>query len=127
MQKATIGKIIKGGAVTLDVAAPFTATLTQFPVWVERSSEATVSGMFLLLALVSMIPFFKQIREYFKSPDAWVIWCVLFVFFLILQNIVQEMLIVTFVGLLANLIGKCIYKLGEHIGSEVEKDGKDDG
>ena len=124
MKKATIGKIIKGGAVTLDVAAPLTATITHFPVWVERSSEATVSGMFLLLTLISVIPFLKQIREYFKSPDAWVIWCVLFVFFLILQNIVQEMLIVTFVGLIANLIGKGVYKIGEYIGS---REGEDNG
>lgn len=127
MQKATIGKMIKGGAVAFDVAAPLTATLTQFPVWVERSSEATVSGMFLLLALICVIPFLKQIREYFKSPDAWVIWCVLFVFFVVLQNIVQEMLIVTFVGLVSNLIGKGFYKLGEYIGTRPDAGGEDDG
>lgn len=124
MRKATIGRIVKGGAVTLDVAAPLTATLTQFPVWVERSADATVSGMFLILALLSVIPFLKQIREYFRSPDAWVVWCVIFVFFVVLQNIVQEMLIVSFVGLVANIVGKGVYKLGEFIGSR--PDGEDD-
>lgn len=125
MRKATIGRIVKGEAVTLDVAAPLTATLTQFPVWVERSADATVSGMFVFLALLSVIPFLKQIREYFKSPDAWVVWCVIFVFFVVIQNIVQEMLIVSFVGLVANIVGKGVYKLGEFIGSRPDEEDED--
>ena len=70
MTNATKGKVIKGAAVTLDVAAPLIATLSQFPVWVERSSEATVSGLFLIFALLSILPFLKVIKEYFKSPSS---------------------------------------------------------
>ena len=126
MRKATVGNIIKGGAVVLDVAAPLTATLTQFPAWIERSADATVSGLFLILAFLSAVPFLKQIREYFKSPDAWVIWCVIFSIFVVLQNIVEEMLIVSFVGLIANLIGKGTYKLGDFIASRPDRDEGDE-
>lgn len=125
MKNATKGKIIKGGAVALDVAAPLAATLSQFPIWVERSSEATVSGLFLLLALISALPFLKQIREYFKSPSVWVIWCLLFVAFVVLRNIVEEMLIVSFFGMIANLIGAGIYKLGVFVAERPDRGGDD--
>jgi phosphatidylserine synthase len=111
----TKGKIIKAGAVTLDVAVPLIAILTQFPVWVEKSSEATVSGLFLLLAVVSCIPFWKQLKEYFKSPSIWVVWIILLVVFICLRNIIDQMVIVCFFGTIANVIGAGVYKLGSII------------
>jgi hypothetical protein len=116
MKSTTKGKVLKGFAITIDVAAPLAATFTQFPVWVDRSSEATVSGLFLLFALLSCLPFIKQIKAYFRSPAVWVVWLVLFVFFVCLRNIINEMLIVCFVGLIANCIGTIIWKLGKNIG-----------
>lgn len=115
MTNKTKGKIIKAGAVTLDVAVPLIAILTQFPVWVEKSSEATVSGLFLLLAVVSCIPFWKQLKEYFKSPSIWVVWIILLVVFICLRNIIDQMVIVCFFGTIANVIGAGVYKLGSII------------
>lgn len=116
MKNATKGKIIKGAAVAIDVLGPLIATLTQFPVWVEKSAEATVSGLFLVFAFASAIPFLKQIKAFIKSPSVWVLWCVLFVLFVALQNIVREMVIVCFVGMITNIMGAGIYKLGSIIG-----------
>jgi hypothetical protein len=118
MTNATKGKVIKGAAVTLDVAAPLIATLSQFPVWVERSSDATVSGLFLIFALLSILPFLKAIKEYFKSPSVWVIWIICFVFFVVMRNIIDEMLIVSFIGAVANIVGAGIYKVGKKVRSE---------
>lgn len=115
MTNKTKGKIIKAGAVTLDVAVPLIAILTQFPVWVEKSSEATVSGLFLLLAVVSCIPFWKQLKEYFKSPSIRVVWIILLVVFICLRNIIDQMVIVCFFGTIANVIGAGVYKLGSII------------
>ena len=67
MKRSTRGKIIKGAAVTIDVAVPLAATLTQFPVWIEKSSEATVSGLFLLLACMCAIPFLSR-SEHLSNP-----------------------------------------------------------
>lgn len=118
MTRATQGKIVKGAAIALDVGAPLIATLTQFPVWVNKSSEATVSGLFLLLALVSVIPFFKQIKEYIKSPSVWVLWTVIFGMLIVLRSILDEMIIVCFVGMVANILGAGIYNVGKIIGGE---------
>ncbi len=121
MTNKTKGKIIKAGAVTLDVAVPLIATLAQFPIWIERSSEATMSGLFLLLALISCLPFLKQLKAYFKSPSVWVVWIILLTLFICLRNIIDQMVIVCFFGTVANVIGAGIYKLG----CAVENKGQD--
>ena len=117
-----MGKIVKGAAIALDVGAPLIATLTQFPVWVNKSSEATVSGLFLMLALVSVIPFFRQIKEYIKSPAVWVLWTVVFGMMIVLRSILDEIIIVCFVGMVANILGAGIYNVGKIIGGEEKKD-----
>jgi hypothetical protein len=111
----TKSKIIKASAVAIDVGVPLIATLTQFPVWVEKSSEATVSGLFLIFAVLSCIPFYRQLREWIKSPSAPIVWAVIFAFLACLNNIIDEMVIVAFWGFLSNLLGLAIYKIGEHI------------
>lgn len=123
MRNATKGKIIKGCAVGLDVVAPLAATFTQFPIWVEQSSEATMSGLFLVFAFLSALPFIKQIKAYFKSPSVWVVWVVLFVLFVCLRNIINEMIVVCFVGMLANIVGAGIYKIGKIVGDKPDAGG----
>lgn len=115
MKNTTKGKVIKGVAVGIDVLCPLAATLTQFPVWVDKSAEATVSGLFVLFAALSAIPLFRQIKEFVKSPSAPIVWCVLFLLFVSLQSIISEMVIVCFWGMLSNLVGAGIYKLGDYV------------
>lgn len=113
MKRTTKGKIFKISALVLDVGAPLAATVSQFPVWVDRSAGATVSGLFVLFALLSAIPFFKQIKAYFKSPSVWVMWCVIFVALIALHAIIDEMLVICAIGALSNVIGAGLYKLGD--------------
>lgn len=115
MKNTTKGKIIKAIAIILDVIAPLIATLSQFPVWVEKSSEATFSGMFILCAFLSCLPFINYIREYLKSPSILVTWLIAFVLLIALNSIIEQMIVVCFVGLLANCVGSVIYKIGKHI------------
>ena len=122
MRNTTKGKIIKALAIIIDVAAPLVATLTQFPIWVEKSSEATFSGMFILCAFLSCLPFINYIKEYLKSPSILVTWLIAFVLLLALNSIIEQMIVVCFVGLLANCIGAIIYKLGKHIELRPDKE-----
>lgn len=120
MTSATKGKILCGLALAIDVGVPLAATLSQFPVWVDRSAGATVSGLCLVLMLICCIPFFRQIKEYMKSPSAPVIWAVLFVLFLILESIATEIKVICFFGMLANMLGAALYKIGKNM-EEKEK------
>ena len=122
MKNKTKGNIIKGAALALDVGAPLAATLSQFPVWINKSAEATVSGLCLVFIVLSCLPFLKQIKEYFKSPSSWVVFTVLFVMFLLIRNIIDQMLVVTFVGMSANIVGAGIYTIGRQIGEKEDKE-----
>lgn len=115
MTNTTKGNILKIIAILIDVGAPLAATLTQFPVWIDRSSEATFSGVFVLLAFISCLPFIKVIKSYFKSPAVWVVWLVVFGSMYVLESIIDEMIVVAFVGLVANCIGAVIYKIGRRL------------
>lgn len=116
MKNTTKSKICKITAIGVDVAAPLAATISQFPIWVDKSSSATISGLFLVFAFLSSIPFMKQIKAYLKSPSAWSMWCIFLVLFIALRNIIDQMVIIALVGLLSNACGEGIYKLGEHYG-----------
>lgn len=113
MKRISPSGIIKGVAVTVDVAVPLAATCTQFPVWIERSSEATVSGLFLVFAFISCLPFIKRIKEYFRSPSSLAVWLILFLVLVCLNNIINEMLAVALAGLLSSCIGTVLWKVGE--------------
>lgn len=115
MNNATKGKVIKGAAVLIDVIVPLIATISQFPIWVEQSGEATMSGLFLMLAFLSCLPFVKQIKEYMKSPSVLVLWLIFYLLLTLLKNIINQMVVVCFAGLIANAIGAVIYKIGDSV------------
>lgn len=121
MRNATKGRIIKGGALMIDVGVPLAATLSQFPVWVEESAEASVSGLFIVFAFISCLPFLKQIRAYLKSPSAWVVWVVLFVAMIALRSIIDQMIVVCFAGAVANVAGAGIYHIGTLVGNKPDR------
>ena len=121
MQNKTKGKIIKASAVGLDVVPVAIATLVQFPIWINRDAKSTVSGMFVLTMCLACIPFYKQIKEWFKSPSAWLMWTIVFVAMVVLRNIIDEMLPVCFVGLICNTAGEFIYQYGKLVETRPDK------
>ena len=122
MKNTTKGKVIKGAALTVDVAAPLVATICQFPVWVEKSSSATISGVFLVFAFLSCLPFLNQIKTWLKSPSVPVLWCVFLVLFTLLRNIIDQMWIICLVGVISNSVGSIVYKVGNTVGQKPDAD-----
>lgn len=115
MKNATKGKILKAVAIGIDVAAPLGATLSQFPIWVEKSSAATVSGLFLVFAFLSVIPFFNQIKKWLKSPSIPVLFTVLAIMAICLRNIIDQMVMIFIIGAVANWGGSFVYKAGDTV------------
>ena len=118
LSKRVKGKMIKGAAIALDIGAPLAATFAQFPAWVERSAGSTVSGTFVVFAILSSIPLFKFLKNILKSPSTPLIWGVALALLIGLRNIVDEMIIICFVGTLSNVAGTAIYKIGEGMDKE---------
>lgn len=122
MKRSSKAKIFKIAAIGIDVVVPLTATLTQFPLWIEHSAEATMSGLCLVLIGLSILPFIKAIKEYFKSPSSWVVFGIIFVLLLLLKNIIDQILVVSFAGLIANLAGAGLYSWGNHLQKKDEEE-----
>lgn len=118
----TKGNIIQWAAIIgLDVGAPLIATCTQFPVWVERSAGSTVSGLFVVFALISAIPLFKKGGEILKSPSITLLFGIVLGLLLALKTIVDEMIIICLVGFVSNLVGSAIYKYGVKLSAKEDK------
>lgn len=113
MSDITKGRVLKVFALGVDIFGPLIATLTQFPIWISESSEATVSGVVILLAFFSSIPLLKYIKAFMKSPSIPIVWLIVFVGLTVLNSIIEQMIVVAFVGLICNTIGTIIYKIGD--------------
>ena len=112
MTNRTKSRLYKGCGLCIDVGAPLAATMSQFPIWIERSSGATISGLFLVFALLSVIPLFRWFKEKFSTPSAKLIWTILFVAMYALHAIIEELVLITFVGMVANYVGDIMFAFG---------------
>ena len=122
MKNTTKGKIVKVSAIGIDVLGPLLATCSQFPLWVQKSSAATVSGLFLVFAILSCVPLMKQIKEWLKSPSVTVIFLVMTVAFVCLRNIIDQMAMICLVGTITNAAGAGVYKVGTNIEKKPDKE-----
>lgn len=120
MKNKTKSNIIKCIALTLDILPPFIATLTQFPVWIEHSAKATVSGLVLLLACLCCMPCINYIKKFIESPSIPIVWLIVFVLLTLLNNIIDQMIVVAFVGVISNTIGSVLFKIGDAIKAREE-------
>ena len=97
-------------AVGFCVLPPLITTLCQFPVWVE-SPKMVVSGICVLFIFFSCLPFIRQIKKFFKSPSATVLWIIVFAALMVLKSIINQMLYVTAAGLIGNCIGEIFFSV----------------
>ena len=121
MTRQTKGNLLKYAGLGLDVGAPLVATLTQFPVMIERSAGATVSGLFVMFALLSGIPLVKHFGKSIKTPSMPVALSICFIALLALRSIIDEVIIVCAVGAISNFAGAFLYKKGESVAGKEEK------
>lgn len=109
------GKLIKGGALTLDVGVPLAVTFSYFPLWVEKSAETTVSGIAVVFALLSLIPALRVLKKRVASPAAWMVWSCLAVVLIAINTIIDQAVVIAVFGAAANGAGAVIYKVGDRI------------
>lgn len=86
---------------------PFLTTLHFFPIWVDKSPGATVSGVAVLAFIVCMIPMWKKIiswKKYIFSASMPVFWIILFAVFYFLQHIASSMVFISLAGLSGSLL-----------------------
>ena len=111
MKAQTKSLCIRTLALAISTLPPIIATLTYFPIWKHKGPAAALSGFTLVLLLISAIPLFKHVKRFFESASSVKIWLVLFIIFIILRNIADEMTTISLVGLISNCIGALLFKI----------------
>lgn len=112
MKNSTKGWLIKTIGVLICVLPPLAATCSQFPIWVNRSMEATISGTFIILAFFCCLPLIKYAKYIFRAPAIPLFWAIAYALFFVLRSIIDEMLAVCLVGAISNTIGIGVYFVG---------------
>lgn len=88
------------------VAPPAVVTLCQFPLWVNRSAGATVSGIGFFALMLCMIPFWrkaKDIKRFIADASTPELWLILLCVFLLLSQIADSVVYISIAGLAGSL------------------------
>ena len=118
MKRKTAAKLIYAIGMVGAVAAPAVSFLFKFPVLKENNYDQAVSWFAIMILALCCIPFFKKIREYFKSPDSSVMWGCIFIIITLIEPIVSGVKLVAFCGLLGNLFAKLMFFISKKIDGE---------
>lgn len=84
---------------------------TYFPLWIRRGDASILSGLSLILIGAALIPLYKHLKGFMRSPSAPTMWLVSFLIFFLLSRIADEMTVISFVGFISNLFGSALFKL----------------
>ena len=103
------------GVIT-SVLPPLFAVLSFFPLWKERGAETILSGISLCLILISAVPLFRYIKRILYSPSAPMLWFFVFILFIALSKIADDITVIAFIGFISNLIGTIFFTIAKKSG-----------
>ena len=92
------------------ILPPLLAALDQFPL---LTTAGKLSMAFVFVAALCVIPLYKYIKVLLKSPSAWVMWLVVFIFCASLRIIIDEFYIISLIGFVGSIIGAAFFKLAK--------------
>ena len=90
---------------SLCVLPPAICTLAYFPLWNEVGAGKVISGGAALLTVLSLIPLIRFIRRALFTGASYWMWLIIFVAFLALGRIADEMTVIAFYGFIGNILG----------------------
>ena len=97
------------------------AILSYFPLWLAREDASVLSGLAVLLITAALVPMYKYLGSILRSPSAPLMWFAVFIVFLFLSKIANEMTVISFVGFTTNLIGSLFFKFAKRYDKEEEE------
>lgn len=117
MQSSTKATILKLAGLILSIVPPAACALFYFPLWLgERASALSVMSI-MVLSLCS-IPFWRVIKQAFRSPSAWMLWLVIFLFTSLFESICAGLRVVALVGCLAGAVGALLFYFARRVGEK---------
>lgn len=115
MTKTCKGHILYYTGLVVSVVAPLIAAATQFPVWTEEVEGGQIGGMFVFIAILCMIPVFNHLKITLKSPSSPLFGIIFFVIVWAFSKIINELLVVSLVYMIANVVGATMCAVGNKL------------
>lgn len=120
MTAKTKATVLTVSGYGISAAAPLIATATQFPVFVQKGTGATVSGAFILVAIICALPMLwyvhrlkAQNRTIPKPSTPLMIWGIILVASLALYQIIDELIIISASGVGGVVASKVMFFLAK--------------
>ena len=104
----------------LCVVPPVVCTLNYFPFWRTEGYESCIAGGCAFLLVICALPLFKLFAKALSGYSSYFIWLILFLLFLSLSKIADQMTVISFVGLIGNLLGAILFRIAKKIGRSKE-------
>jgi hypothetical protein len=82
-----------------------------FPLWISRNDASVLSGLSLILTLAALVPLARYIKKAMRTASAPMMWFIIFITFMLLSRIADEVTVISFIGFVGNLIGAACFKL----------------
>ena len=103
---------LKTVGMLLCVVPVTAAILSYFPLWLGGTTEV-LSGIAVLLCVLAHVPLLRGLKRLFDTSASWAMWLVLFILFLFLSKIADEITVIAFVGFVSNALGAVVLKIAE--------------
>ena len=86
------------------------SSLEYFPIWLSDGKSALSFLGISVLTLVAL-PFIKTIKRALKSPSAWMLWFLLWLFLSLFRNIIDGLIAVSLVAFPFSMLGALCFAL----------------
>ena len=99
----------------LCVLPPAICTLSYFPLWRDVGYESCISGGVALLLIICALPIYRLIKKLITSYSSYLVWLILFILFLGLSRIADQMTVISLVGFIGNLLGAICFRIARRV------------
>ena len=93
----------------LCIVPALVSSLEHFPIWLSDRAQA-LSLFGVLVLLLAVLPLWKTVKQVLKSPSAWMVWVLLWLFLSLFRNIIDGLIAVALVAFPSSMLGAlCFY------------------
>ena len=98
--------------LVLCILPPTLTDLEYFPLWLGDGKQA-LNALALLLLLLCVLPFWRQIKRLLASPSIWSVWFLLWLFLILFAPLMDGLIAIAFMGFLGGIPGAVFLRLAD--------------
>ena len=98
---------------SLCILPPMICTLSYFPLWKSMGYGSCIAGGSALLLILCFFPLLKFLTSAIRSYGSYMIWLLCFLLFFALSKIAEQMVVISLMGFIGNLLGSLCFGIAK--------------